>query len=222
MCRCSAGRAREHSRSQFPEDRAVFAGKPSELPKAAACRDLGHGCRGRGTLAQSPPHHVHPPQQQKMLGPHTKMFLAADAQCPLRCSNFLTEVWNIDWFIKMLLDRPVKPPHDRRVLPKRRPVLLNLAAVKAINQGVDQRVSLCALCDRRPRSASVWQVLPHEPLAIPPGAAWYKCWLFVARQTGALPVFCSRRAHSWPDSTKLRSASSGPLWGMKSGSRRSG
>jgi hypothetical protein len=44
-------RAAERGGGQFPEDRAVFAGKPAELPEAVSRGDLGHGRRGWGAVA---------------------------------------------------------------------------------------------------------------------------------------------------------------------------
>lgn len=56
---------------RLPKECPVFAREPTKLPEPISHGDLGHGRIGRGALVQRAPHHMHPAQQQVVLGRHS-------------------------------------------------------------------------------------------------------------------------------------------------------
>src|SRR5215472_15410128 len=131
---------------RLTEQGTVFNGKATELPKAVAHRDGRYGrCIGL-RLAQRPPCEVHATQHQVALWPHTQMLMAAHLQCPGGNSDRLADFGDVERFLEILFDHPVKPAHDDRMLPLRETVFVSLAGGEAIDQDLDQRLFEASRC----------------------------------------------------------------------------
>src|SRR5262245_44196518 len=68
------------------------------------------------------------------------MLLAAGAEGAVRCSAGRAEFRDIERSIGIFLHRSAKPAHYNRVVPLRRPILVDLPVAEAIDHGFDHQL----------------------------------------------------------------------------------
>jgi hypothetical protein len=156
--------SRQSRRGSFPKKRLVFAREPPELPKPIPRGDFGDGGLGRISLTQRAPNQVHTAEQQVVFCSHSEMFIATHLEGPQRRTDLLAEFCHVERLVEMVLDDPMKPPHDRGMLSLCRLILFDVAAAEAT---VMASISACS----RPRAACGWLSTSGTSIAKSPSAA---------------------------------------------------
>src|SRR5215472_3751750 len=133
-------RASKGGGGRLAKQRFVFHREPAELPEPVAGGELGDGGAAGAALAQRSAQQVHPAEQQVVLWPHAQMLLAARQERALRCADRAAQLRDVDRLARRTLDDVMKPPHDRRVLPRCRPVLIQVSGDEAIDHRSDHRL----------------------------------------------------------------------------------
>src|SRR5262249_21744318 len=114
------------ARRRLAEQSLVVDREPPEVPEAKLRRDGRYSCRIGRRLTQRPSRLMHAAQQKVALWARSQILLAAHAQRSLRDPDRLADLQDVEWFSRVLLNRPAKAMHDNCMLRSRQalPVIL--------------------------------------------------------------------------------------------------